>query len=177
MKPGKGAYVGSIKGNSLNEAIDWLVEHELEIKDFIEVRTAIEALGVRLAIRQLTDADVRQLRQIHRDFLDAIRKNDSAQVTMLDERFHNTIVGCSKNKLLININRQISGYFESFRNRTFRIRQNMQNAIGPHTAILEAIISKDSELAEEEMRLHLEKVCEDLEASRSLNESTAADNI
>ena len=176
MKPGKGAFVESKTGHSLNDAVDWLVEHEVELKDFIEVRAAIEILGVRLAIRQLTVADIRQLNQIHRDFLSAVDRNDSAQVMQLDERFHNAIVGISRNKLLISMNRQISLYFESFRNRTFQIRQNVQNAVGPHSAILNAIIRRDNESAEEQMRLHLEKVSQDLEASRNISEGMPEDN-
>lgn len=171
IKPGRGAFVGNKTGSTLSEAVDWLTEHEIELLDYIEVRMAIETLAVRLAIQRVTDADIRMLKEIHQSFLNAVNNNDSTMVMLLDEQFHNTIVAITKNKLLISINKQVSSYFRSFRHRTFQIPQNMQNAIEPHTGILEAIISKDIESGVKRMAKHLEKVCEDLESSKDILES------
>ncbi|MDF2595964.1 MAG: GntR family transcriptional regulator [Clostridia bacterium] len=162
LKPGKGAFVARTKEVELEGIIDWFIQHEVELIDFIEVRQAIEPLAIKLAIKRLTAGDLELLQRINNQFIKAIMENDVAKIILLDEEFHNTIVETSKNKLLISINHKISDCFKEFRNRTFYVPQNAKNAIEPHRKIMDAIEKRDVEAGESCMKEHLDKVIYDL---------------
>jgi GntR family transcriptional repressor for pyruvate dehydrogenase complex len=162
IRPGKGAFAGRGREIGLDKVVEWFVEHEVELIDFIEVRMAIEPLAARFAAQRATPSDIKQLEQIHQACLNAINQKDTAQITLVDEQFHNAIMKITRNKLLISINEIVSAYFKDFRNRTFRVPENIDNVIEPHTSILEAIVRKDCDEAEQQMKLHIEYIRRDL---------------
>ena len=65
LRPGKGAFAARTSEIELGDVMQWFTEHEVETKDFLEVRMAIEPLSVRLAIERCSDEDVAQLEHIH----------------------------------------------------------------------------------------------------------------
>jgi GntR family transcriptional repressor for pyruvate dehydrogenase complex len=99
----------------------------------------------------------------------AVEKNDVSRHCLCDEHFHAYIVECSKNKLLISINKQISDYLKNFREKTFYIPSNSKNLIVPHLNILQAFIEKDEAKAERCMLEHLDWVRKDLEKSKNFD--------
>lgn len=167
LKPGRGAFAARTSEIRKDEELsDWFTAHEVETKDFLEVRMAIEPMTVRLAISRCSDSDIEKLRQIHRKLVSAVKKGDAPLVALCDEKFHAAIVEFSGNKLLISISKQVENNLKSFRSRTFYIKQNAQNAIEPHEKILNAFELHDAEYGERCMRAHLYKIEEDLEKSR-----------
>lgn len=166
--PGRGAFVVQKEESGSQGLAQWFRENEIELKDFIEVRMAIEPLAVKLAIQRCTDKDIQQLREIHKESVVAAQNRDSAELALCDERFHTCMVECSRNKLLSSINKEIVKSLLRFRGRTFRISTNIENCIPAHSAILEAFEKKDVFLAEKNMIAHLERVYDDLENSKNI---------
>lgn len=162
LKPGKGAFVARTTELVLEDVIEWFIANEVELIDFIEVRQAIEPLAIRIAIQRVTTKDLTNLEHINDQFIKSIMENDLANIIILDELFHNTIVEISKNKLLISINNKISSCFKEFRSKTFQVPQNATNAILPHSKIMEAIQQRDVESGEKYMKEHLDHVLIDL---------------
>lgn len=162
IKPGRGAFVARTKELDLVDITEWFVNNEVDLKDCIEVRSAIEPLAMKLAISRCTDADIEQLLKVHGKFLKAVESNDVVAIAKYDEIFHNQIVEKSKNKLLILINKQVSEYVHTFREKTFQVQQNAENAVEPHTNIMNAIKAKDIEAGELFMRRHIQRILEDL---------------
>ena len=163
IRPGRGAFAAeTARADEEASAVDWLVENENELRSSIEIRTALEPMAARLMADRATDAAIRRLEDIHYSFLTAVEEGDTVRIARLDEQFHSTIVEGSDNKLLVEINSHVCQGMQTFRNKTFQVHQNVQNAIIPHTNIFNAIRSRDPALAEREMRLHLDKVQEDL---------------
>ncbi len=167
LRPGKGAFVARTSEVELGDIFHWFAEHEVEMQDFLEVRMAVEPLAVRLAIERCSDEQIMQLEQIHQKFIDAVDKQDVSQIVIYDEKFHACIVEFSKNKLLINISKQVEQHIKDFRSRTFYIPQNAVNAIGPHQDILDAFKKRDPKTGEKKMQKHLELVAVDLNRSMS----------
>ena len=161
IKPGRGAFVANQSGESGMAAIDWLVENERELRDSIEIRTALEPMAARCMAERCNAEDVQHLSEVHQRFLQAIRWRPGAPPG-LDECFHNTIVECSENALLVEINSNVCRGMQTFRSKTFQVEQNVRNAVMPHSNIMNAILARDSAQAEREMRAHLDKVAEDL---------------
>ncbi len=163
IRPGRGAFAA--EGGHEEEkdnVIDWLGGNEKELRSSIEIRTALEPMAARLMAERADERDIQRLEDLHYSFLTAVKEEDAVKIARLDEQFHSVIVEASDNKLLMEINNHVCQGMQTFRNKTFQVHQNAQNAIVPHTNILNAICNRDAALAEREMRAHLDKVQEDL---------------
>lgn len=166
-RPGKGAFIANKEGYVMNDAVQWISKNKVSLRDFIEVRMAIEELAIRLAIERATPKEIQALVDIHQEFLDTVTLNDYDKAPKLDARFHGQIAKMTHNNLLISINRQISSYLDTFRKQTFRIPRNMRNSISPHSGIVEAFLRRDVNGGVREMHLHFQQMFEDLEKEPS----------
>lgn len=129
MQPGKGAYVASVKEPSKHDLTQWFVENEVKVKDVIEVRNVIEPLAIKLAMQRTGDEEKNKLQEIHQGIIEAVENDDILQISRCDEAFHTYIVECSKNNMLISIDKHISEFLKNFRSKTFRIPHNVQNVV------------------------------------------------
>lgn len=162
LRPGRGAFAAEPTGADELDTIEWLVQNEQQLRDAIEIRRALEPLAAR-RMAECGDRDaVRTLAALHGEFLAAVESGEADRIAALDERFHNAIVVGSGNRLLLSIHHQINQEIKTFRAKTFRVPQNIRNAVSPHSSILRAIQDADADAAEAAMRAHLDKVQEDL---------------
>lgn len=141
IKPGRGAFVAENPAERDIGAIDWLVENERELRDSIEIRTALEPMAARRMAERCNTEDIRRLENIHRSFLSAIQEGDAAMIGRLDEQFHSAIVESSGNALMIEINSHVCQGMQTFRSKTFQVEQNVKNAVMPHSNIMNAILA------------------------------------
>ena len=163
---GRGAFVVRKEELGKEEMASWFEDNEVELRDVIEVRMAIEPIAVRLAIGRYTPKELQRLKDIHRRTVEAACNHDAEQMSILDEKFHTAIVECSHNQLLVSINREIVKTLALFRKNTFQIPGHIENCIPYHTAILMAIEEKDVAGAQSKLLEHLERVASDLENSK-----------
>lgn len=162
LKPGRGAFAADPSAKDELRAIEWLVQNERQLIDAIEVRRALEPMAAR-RMAERGDADsIRVLGELHEAFLAAVEDGDAFRVAELDERFHSAVVAGSGNPLLMSIIQQVNQEIKAFRSNTFRVPQNIRNAVEPHTSILRTIQTGDAGGAEAAMRAHLDKVQQDL---------------
>jgi GntR family transcriptional repressor for pyruvate dehydrogenase complex len=161
IKPGRGAFVAEEALTGV-DAINWLVENEKELRDSLEIRAALEPMAARRMADRCDGDALRRLESIHREFLQAIEDGDPVKIGRLDEQFHSAIVENCGNALMSEINRNVCHGMHTFRHYTFRVEQNVRNAVMPHSNIVNAILARDADQAEREMRAHLDKVQEDL---------------
>lgn len=166
MRPGRGAFIARTEELDPAYLSGWFVENEVEIIDFLRVRTAIEPLAIKLAIRNCTDKDVAELQEIYRSTIEAVERNDAPMLAICDEQFHAVIVECSKNKLLVSINKLMTEALKKFRGKTFYVPSNARNVIEPHHAILQAFLDRNEEEGEQAMLKHLDYILRDLESSK-----------
>ena len=102
IKPGRGAFVAENPAERDIGAIDWLVENERELRDSIEIRTALEPMAARRMAERCNTEDIRRLENIHRSFLSAIQEGDAAMIGRLDEQFHSAIQFLQKMERLLD---------------------------------------------------------------------------
>lgn len=162
IKPGRGAFVAERLPSEDGGAVEWLVKNEMELREGIEIRRALEPMAARRMAEQGSDQAIDALKELHSRFMEALRVQDAVRIAQLDESFHSAIVEGSGNHLLIAINQQINQGMKTFRSKTFQVPQNVRNAVAPHTRIMEAIQARNGDMAENAMRAHLDKVQEDL---------------
>lgn len=163
IKPGRGAFLISKKELGKEELAEWFLKNEVELKDYIEVRSAIEPLCARLVARRATDAELEHIERIHYRFIHAVEEEDIAGMAKYDERLHRQIVETSKNQMLILMSKKIDDCIRDFRRKTFQVPQNAQNAIKAHSNIVEALKVRDEEVAELYAKRHISLINTDLD--------------
>lgn len=163
IKPGRGAFLVSKKELGQEELAEWFLQNEVELKDYIEVRSAVEPLCARLIARRASDLELEQLERVHQRFIRAVEEEDIAGMAKYDERFHKHIVECSRNKMLIFICKKIDECIRDFRLKTFQVPQNAQNAIKAHQDIVDAIKARDEEVAELYAKRHISLINIDMD--------------
>ncbi len=168
LQAGRGAFVARKSETANEDLANWFRTNEVEVRDLIEIRNAIEPLAVRLAVMRMSDKELSKLIAIHTQSQIAAENNDAPALATLDEKFHACIIEGSHNKALVDINRIIMLNLANFRGKTFTIPANVHNFIPAHTSILNAIRARDTAAADTAMRLHLEAVATDLAASKDV---------
>ncbi len=168
IRPGRGAFVLRKKEPERENIANWFRKNEIEIKDLIDVRAAIEPLAVKLAIEKATEEEIYQLCEIQTQSELAAEKNDAQALAICDEKFHSRIMEYSRNKILMDINKKIIGNLATFRGVTFNIQKNVDNFVPAHAAIIEAFKRRDVLLGQKSMSAHLDCVYVDLERSKDI---------
>lgn len=163
IRPGKGAFVADFEKKSERSQGVFSNLDDARFHDFMEVRMAIETLSVRLAVERCSDTELQSLKEIHEAFLEANSSHDMIKLIMLDELFHKQIVECTKNPLLVDINKQVLDAFRVYRSDSFSNNTVYQNAVEPHSRILLCFETHNPALAVEEMKKHLDITTKDME--------------
>lgn len=156
MYPGRGAFVAKTKEDNQASIINWFVEHELQLTDFMEVRAAIETLGVKLAVLKATEKEIQAIEKVLISFENALENDAIEKLPLLDEAFHNSIIKATHNNLLIPINQKVSDAFMTYRTMSFAVKGNAINALGPHREIFDALKRRDVEKAISAMNKHID---------------------
>jgi GntR family transcriptional repressor for pyruvate dehydrogenase complex len=162
-RPGRGAFLKSKDLGDSTSITKWFREHEIQLREFMEVRMALEPLAVKLAIERGTESEFTEIAEIFKSFEKAQEKRDVINLAISDEAFHNAIVKATHNQLLIIINQNIANAFAEYRTKSFAAEKTANHALEPHRAILSALQKRDVAEAKKQMRRHLEISLKDVE--------------
>ncbi len=128
--------------------------HELRLESLLECRLAVEPFLASRAALNRTEAELEEIREIHRGFV--ATTNNVAEYKRLNLEWHLAIARASHNELLMTLMEAISqpileaaGYHQV---TTDAIRADAKKA---HSAILEAIEDGNADLAHSRMAKHL----------------------
>ena len=130
-----------------------------DVRDLYEVRKALEALAVRLAVANLTEAGVEILLDVLREVQDAIDDNDLERLSEADQRFHATIAKLSGNHTLVDQLDRLGLQVQVVRSIANRAPGVVERTIGERQRILKAITRRDADRAVQLMEHHIEGVC------------------
>lgn len=162
LLPGRGAFVRDNQSHDYNTVRRWFITASPNLRDFTEVREALEPLAVRMAVERGTAAELKTLERIHNDFSAAAKENNVSALAGLDEKFHTHIVTMSHNSLLGKINDILNSELKEYRVRSISIKANSENTVSEHEKILINIKKKDARAAASAMLSHLSMVLADM---------------
>jgi GntR family transcriptional repressor for pyruvate dehydrogenase complex len=144
---GKGAYVTSLDTGRLIQHLDFIVELDsASVLSLFEARQILEPEMAAMAALRATEEDIADMQKL----LD----NDYH----VDIILHEKIAECTKNPILIRFVSSVYHMGEISREKTSGVPGVVEKVHGQHTALVEAIASRDPERARESMRNHLEFV-------------------
>jgi DNA-binding GntR family transcriptional regulator len=142
MLPRKGAYVA---GLSLKD-----------ITDVFEIRGALEGLAAELAAERITDEELEGLERYLVKITEESETGNLTKVVETDTDFHSLIYSASRNQRLSQIINNLREQIQRFRTTSLSYPGRMKVAVEEHRKIVEAISSRDGELARKLAHEHME---------------------
>ncbi|MEB8434263.1 MULTISPECIES: GntR family transcriptional regulator [Cocleimonas] len=128
------------------------------IEEIYIVREALEGMSARLAAERMTDEEIEDLRNLLVRHSSNIDKSDGKQYFQRegDLDFHFRIAQASNNQWLMDLlSSELYQLLRMCRHRTSQAPARPTKALTEHKQIVEAIASRDAELAEMLMRRHI----------------------
>jgi DNA-binding GntR family transcriptional regulator len=128
-------------------------------RDFLEayqVRESLEALGVRLAVPRLSEADMDAL-DAQLDAMAAhAQAGDLDAFFEVNAAFHEAFMDASENRKLVEIYRRLMAQMGPYRRPSAQLRGNVERSIAEHREILVAARGRDVEAAVAHLMKHVE---------------------
>ncbi|MEZ0172320.1 FCD domain-containing protein [Microvirga sp. TS319] len=126
-----------------------------EAAELYDIRASLYALAGRLLAPKITKKQVTELRRMIRQMDDAADKGELNIFYPLNVRFHEAIVEFSGNGRLLSMCASVHREMHLFRRRTLDMPGRMKISNAEHTAIVDALETKDSEKAAQVMAEHV----------------------
>ncbi len=149
MRPRQGATVALLTVSSLIE--------------IFQVMAELEGLCAQLAARRMDRDRCASMTREHEDMIRIVDSNgDPSEFYEANKRFHEIIYQGSQNTFLIDQMRVLRTRVASYRRYITFQPGRMQTSIGEHEAVVKAIVDRDVEGAQTQMRKHVNLLGDDL---------------
>lgn len=146
--PNKGAYVTGIS--------------EKDIHDIYVIRSYLEGLCARWACEKITKDQIEALEEVIYLSEFHTKKEHHEQIVELDNKFHELIYQASDSKILRHVLTDFHHYVQRVRKITLSKTERATDSNAEHTAILEAIRTRDGDLAERLAHEHIIKTIQNI---------------
>jgi DNA-binding GntR family transcriptional regulator len=141
-----------------------------EIVEMIQVWAALESMAARLATQRASDAEIARLRAMMADFQTARPDEHMDEYSDANIAFHQAIIAMSGCDLIGDITENLFLHVRAIRKVTISQDNRASRSIVDHMRIIEALESRNTELAESLVRrhtldlaAHVEKHCDFLD--------------
>ena len=142
MVPRKGAEVADIT--------------EKDLRDVLEVRTALEELSIELAMKNMNDDDYKQLREANELFAKDSEGDDLIKIAEADVAFHEIIYMATGNKRLIQMINNLREQMYRYRLEYIKDKSTHARLVEEHNKIIDAMKKNDVTAAKAAIKLHVE---------------------
>lgn len=157
VRTGIGAFVKQTDAGAL--PAEWsalLLKTQQEVIDLLEVREALEARAVELAVKNASAEELESCSLTLANMKQSADDNDVDAAIQSDIEFHQLISKMSQNKFLIELSGSISHVLLDARYAFFRQPNRILVSWQQHCRVLEALVKRDSQAAAEAMLQHLQ---------------------
>ncbi|HHW31241.1 MAG TPA: GntR family transcriptional regulator [Clostridiaceae bacterium] len=141
MVPRKGAHVASLSPK--------------DIVDVLEVRAALDGLAASLSSLKMKEDQIKELRQINKQFANFVAKENLQGSIKKDVEFHELIYRSSGNEKLMQIVSNLREQVQRFRVIYLKDYSSQKDIESEHEEIIEAIAKKDPEAALNAAKRHI----------------------
>jgi len=163
---GSGTYL--VKNNELMvksvSASNLILEFERKkLGEIWQVRYILEKAAAGIAAETATEEDLSTLRESFQKFESIVENNGAPEeIVSATLEFHNNIIRATHNVVLQQIIENMYDLLKFTRERTQTVSDSSMRAVGFHRKLMEAICSKDKNIAETAMHEHLLDVRNDI---------------
>lgn len=128
---------------------------EKDVDDIYTIRVHIEGLAARWAAENISEEDIKKLKDTLELQEFYVSKGDTDRVKSLDSSFHEAVYKASESNPLRQILSQLHNYIQSSRGLSIDSEGRAVAAVAEHRKIFEAIESGNGDLAEKEAQIHI----------------------
>jgi DNA-binding FadR family transcriptional regulator len=154
-KHGIGTVVCQASNDYFAESLNLLLlTHGVTLDDLHHVRSILEVENARLAALQATEADIAGLRRILSE-MEGV-KSDAQAFADKDAEFHTALAKTSHNPLMIVLLDSIREPMQEIRLSVSRHPDLFATVMPDHTKIVERVVARDPEGAQQAMQAHLD---------------------
>ena len=125
-----------------------------EILDMITVWAALESMAARLATKEATSEELRGLHALVDQFSQDKVAAKMGEYSDANIKFHQAIIGLSKNALITGITDTLFFHVRAIRQRTIFEQDRARRSVVDHKEIVGALEARDTERAERLVREH-----------------------
>lgn len=127
-----------------------------DIKNVLEIRSALECVGIRHACQKMSEENLRELKRYNEEFEHAFEDKDYERVATMDEKFHDVIFCAAGNAKLTTIISNMRAQVYRYRMAYLKVYETKTAIINHHRGIVAAIENKDAEAGVRIMTDHIE---------------------
>ncbi|MGR4067099.1 GntR family transcriptional regulator [Halomonas sp. LR3S48] len=127
-----------------------------ELEHLFEVEAGLESLAASLAAKRMTNTELKRLESLQERLERLLEKGDRNAYFELNQRIHGLIVAGAKNPVLEETHRSLLGRLERARYLALDHIGRWEESTREHRDILEALKSRDSDLARRLLADHVQ---------------------
>jgi DNA-binding GntR family transcriptional regulator len=127
-----------------------------DIAETFEIRAALESMAAGLAAQRITPDELEQLERALVKIGESIEKNSMEEIIRSDEEFHAILFCASRNQRLSQIVSNLREQIARFRATSLSTPGRFKAVFQEHKNIVEAISERDSTLAQNLAKEHIE---------------------
>ena len=125
-----------------------------EVIEMITAWAALESMAARLTTQNASDEEIAGLRTMFAAFIDGKLRAHLDEYSDANIEFHQSIIKLSKNQVLIDLAANLFMHMRMIRRTTIGEKDRADRSIKDHMAIIEALEARDTERAEDLVRVH-----------------------
>jgi DNA-binding GntR family transcriptional regulator len=138
MKVRRGAYVTEVS--------------DKDLADVYHLLALLESDAAAVVAERATPAQLRELEAIHKDLEGAVKNRD--RFFAINERFHMRLLEFAGNRWRDQMVADLRKVMKLNRHNSLLKAGRIQESLGEHRAVLEALLARDAALAMQRMQLH-----------------------
>jgi DNA-binding GntR family transcriptional regulator len=146
LSPGRGAVVRQFTAK--------------DVHDSLIVLGSLEGLAGRLACANATDAEIREVQQLHDRMMDMYEKRDRLPYFKLNQAIHSAILRLTKNEALVSVHGVLQARLKRIRYIGNEGPEKWAGAVADHEEIIMALAARDPERLSAILTAHMEKTWE-----------------
>jgi len=154
LKNGSGAYITRPETNTVMNAVSRIMQADkISAEELTQMRGILELSSVDLAVQQITDEQLQEMKRIITTFSDTtlpLKKRVS-----LDESFHIAIAQASGNNLMVMFITVLTSLLRDYMGKGVLVDGGIDDGIRRHQEIFSALERRDAQAAHQAMVDHL----------------------
>lgn len=133
-----------------------------DLIDTYRIRMRLEGLATAMATGRISEEEKRKLVESVELSEYYIAKQDTDKLKELDTAFHSVIYKASGNRMLCRILSELHRNIKTYRRLSLTVPGRLEKSVEEHKQILNALIAKDADRADELTSLHINEAMQNM---------------
>ncbi len=126
-----------------------------DIKNILEIRSALEVLSIRHACHNMSAEDIEELKKYNAIFEKAFEEKNYEEVATSDEKFHDVLFRSTGNSKLVSIINNLQTQVYRYRMAYLEVYETKTAVINHHRNIIQAVEKHDDVMGANVMEEHI----------------------